>query len=216
MQRPIWYIAILFLTGTSCKTTADNVVGTYEKEGTTTRLLIKKDKTFEFIGPENASTEYSLKPAANQNIFTAGSWDLSNHQLLLNSSMADSLEYESETTDSITRFTTITSFNFWNRYGEPVRIRSIRFPSSKPKPHFGNSIYLFSQDFKATDTLVFYLEGYPDFSYPGTIPYALGNNTHKIILREHYRPAVFKQNAFRCKKNKMFGAENNLSFSKKK
>jgi len=217
MQKPLFFIALLCLIVSSCKVTADTVVGTYQQqEGTATRLVIKKDKTFEFIGPVIiTATGYTYSPT-DQNVLAAGGWELNNKQLLLTSFINDSVEYESSTTDSIARFTSVTSFNFWNRYGDPVPIRSIRLPGSKSKPHFGNGLYLFAQDFKATDTVKFCFEGYPDFTYPGSVPYAIGNNTHKIVLREPYRRSVFNQTIFSCQKNKLLAAENNLAFIKKK
>jgi len=217
MQKPLFFIALLCLILSSCKITADTVVGTYQQnDGTATRLVIKKDKTFEFIGPVViTSAGYSYSPT-DQNVLAAGSWELKNKQLLLNSFATDSLAYESGTTDSIARFTSVTSFNFWNRYGDPVSIRSIRLPGSKSKPHFGNGLYLFAQDFKATDTVRFCFEGYPDFTYPGSVPYAIGNNTHKIILREPYRRSVFDNTIFTCKKNKLLASKNSLAFTKKK
>jgi len=217
MKKPFFLIALLCLTLPSCKITADSVVGTYQqKEGTAARLMIKKDKTFEFIGPVIITAAgYSYSPS-DQNVLAAGSWEIKNKQLLLNSFTTDSLGYENGTTDSIARFTSVTSFNFWNRYGDPVSIRSIRLPGSKAKPHFGNGLYLFAQDFKSTDTVRFCFEGYPDFTYPGSVPYAMGNNTHKITLREPYRSSVFNQTMFTCKKNKLLALKNNLAFTKKK
>ena len=217
MQKPPFFILLLCLLLSSCKMTADSVVGTYQqKEGTATRLIIRKDKTFEFIGPGIITTDGYVYSPADQNVLAAGSWELKNKQLLLNSFTTDSLEFENGPTDSIARFTSVTSFNFWNRYGDPVSIRSIRLPGSKAKPHFGNGLYLFAQDFKATDTLKFCFEGYPDFTYPGSVPYAIGNNTHKIILREPYHRAVFNHTIFDCKKNKLLAAKKNLAFTKKK
>jgi len=217
MQKPFSYIAFLWLILSSCKVTADNIVGTYQQKARNTSILIiKKDKTFEFTGSEIITTANSYPLSSNFNFLTRGTWELDNHQLLLTSFIADSVEYENNMTDSIGRFTSITSFNFWNRYGDPVLIRLIQLPAAKSKPHFGNSLYLFAQDFKATDTVKFHFDGYPDFNYPGSVPYAIGNNTHKIILREPYRPAVFNHLRFTYKKNNLLVSENNLSFAKKK
>ncbi len=134
MQKPLFFIVLLCLILSSCKITADSVVGTYQhKEGTAARLMIKKDKTFEFIGPVIITASgYSYSPT-DQHVLAAGSWKIKNKQLLLNSFTTDSLGYENSTTDSIARFTSVTSFNFWNRYGDPVSIRSIRLPGSNSR-----------------------------------------------------------------------------------
>ena len=149
------------------------------------------------------------------NFLTRGTWDLNSNHVTLNSSASDSLNVDYSFTDSITRFTSITSFNFWNRYGDPVFIRSIQLFRAKPKPHFGNSLYLFAQDFQRTDTLVFQFDGYPDFTYPGSIPYAIGNNTHKIILHEPYRSSAFNNTILIPKKNKLVSSQNSTVFTKK-
>jgi len=217
MQKPVPYIALLLFL-ISCKLTADNIAGTYQQGNKiSSRLILKKDKTFEFAGRENIVSSPDASTNSNHlNFLTSGTWELKSNQLMLNSSAIDSLSHEYGFTDSIARFTSITSFNFWNRYGDPVSIRSILLPPARTKPHFGNCLYFFAQDFKPTDTLVFHFDGYPDFIYPGTIPYAIGNNMHKIILREPYRPAAFNNTVFTLKKNKLLTTENNLVFTKKK
>jgi len=216
MKRPAFYIAFL-LALSSCKLTTDTVAGTYQQENKiSSRLILKKDKTFEFAGNKSAVVDSgTLAKSENLNFLTRGTWELRSNQLMLNSMASDSLSHEYSFTDSIARFTSITSFNFWNRYGDPVSIRSIQFSPAKIKPHFGNSLYLFAQDFQRTDTLIFQLEGYPDFTYPGSIPYAIGNNMHKIILHEPYRSSAFNNAILIPKKNKLLTAQNNVVFTKK-
>jgi hypothetical protein len=216
MHKPALYITFL-LAFSSCKLTADTVAGTYRQENKiSSRLILRKDKTFEFSG-NNCTLVGSAIPANsnNLNFLTCGTWELRSSQIMLNSSASDSLNLEHSFTDSIERFTSITSFNFWNRYGDPVSIRSIRLSPAKTKPHFGNSIYLFAQDFPRTDTLVFQLEGYPDFFYPGSIPYAIGNNMHKIVLQEPYLSSAFNNTVLIPKKNKLLTRQNNIVFTKK-
>ena len=215
MQKPLYYIASLFVL-LSCKMTADNVAGIYQQENRTSRLILKKDKTFEYAGDKSALIEPGSPPTSdNLNFLTRGTWEFGSNHVKLHSRDSDSLSVTPAFTDSITRFTSITSFNFWNRYGDPVSIRSIRFLKSKTKPHFGNTLFLFAQDFQRADTLVFQLAGYPDFSYPGSIPYAIGNNTHKIILHEPYRAAVFNNTVFIPKRNKLLSPQNDIVFTKK-
>ena len=180
------------------------------------RLILNKDKTFEFTGNKSALPEPDLTAGAdNLNFLTSGTWEFSSNHVKLQSRDVDSMSVAPPFTDSITRFTSITSFNFWNRYGDPVSIRSIRLYRSKTKPHFGNSLFFFAQDFQRTDTIVFQLEGYPDFSYPGSIPYAIGNNTHKIVLHEPYRSSVFNNTVLIPKKNRLLSPKNDIVFTKK-
>lgn len=213
MQKTVFYIAILFIVS-SCRPTADTITGTYQQQNkASAKLILKKDKTFEFAGRKKVG--YSAALSDHLNFLTSGTWNLDNNKLWLNSFSSDSLKQDYHFTDSIARFTSITSFNFWNRYGDPVSIRSIHLSPAKSKPHFGNSLYLFAQDFKTTDTLIFHFDGYPDFSYPGSIPYAMGNNMHKIVLWEPYFPAAFSNTFFIPGRNKITTAEKDLVLIKK-
>jgi hypothetical protein len=63
--------------------------------------------------------------------------------------------------------------------------------------------------------VVFQLEGYPDFNYPGSIPYAIGNNTHKIVLHEPYRSTAFNNTVLIPKKNRLLFPKNDIVFTKK-
>lgn len=208
MRLSFLYIALLLLLFSACKVTEEYIIGVYQpKEKNTPRLVLKKDRTFEFTGISSDS--------GNLNILTTGTWQLNKNKLVLNSFTTGTPDYETGMTDSITRFTSITSFNFWNRYGDPLSIRSILLPPAKPKPHFGNNLYLFAQDFKATDTVKFKFDGYPDFVYPGSVPYSIGNNTHKITLREPYREGIFNNTVFTIKKNMLLSSGNNSPLKKK-
>ena len=216
MQKPLYYIASLLVLS-ACKLTADNVAGIYQQENKiSSRLILKKDKTFEFAGDKSALIEPgSPATSDNLNFLTSGTWEFSSNHVKLRSGHIDSLNVTPAFTDSITRFTSITSFNFWTRNGDPVSIRSIRFFRSKTKPHFGNGLFFFAQDLQRTDTLVFHLEGFPDFTYPGSIPYAIGNNIHKIVLHEPYRSSVFNNTVFIPKRNKLLSPKNDIVFTKK-
>jgi len=216
MQKPGYYIALL-LALSSCKLTDDTVAGTYQQEHVmSSRLILKKDKTFEFTGNKSVLPDPEFATSSdNLNFLTSGTWEISSNHVTLNSRKSDSMSVAPAFTDSITRFTSITSFHFWNRYGDPVSIRSIRLHRSKTKPHFGNSLFFFAQDFQRTDTVVFQLEGYPEFSYPGSIPYSIGNNIHRIVLNEPYRSSVFNNTVLIPKKNRLLSAKNDIVFTKK-
>lgn len=216
MQKPTLYIALLFILS-SCKLTDANITGTYQQQNqASAKLILNEDKTFEFAGRKDIGciSKVAAQPD-NINFLTSGTWNLNSNKLWLNSFTGDSLKQDYHFTDSIARFTSITSFNFWNRYGDPVSIRSIHLSPAKSKPHFGNSLYLFSQDFKTTDTLIFHFDGYPDFTYPGSIPYSIGNNIHKIVLWEPYFPAAFSNTVFIPGKKKITTVEKDLVLIKK-
>lgn len=171
----------------SCKTTSQ-VTGIYHADKNTgAQLLLKTDSTFEWVYPGSKTVEIGTdNTTRNLFYYTDGKWKLERGRLLLSSSPSNDPYTNSMANDSISRFTSISSFNFWNRYGEQVNIRSIQLPRAKPKPHFGNTLYFFAQDFQKNDTLVFYLDGYRSFTYPGSIPATIGNNIHKITLYEPY------------------------------
>jgi len=171
----------------SCKTTSQ-VTGTYYADKNTgAQLLLKTDSTFEWIYPGSKTVEIGTDNTTRSLFYyTGGKWKLEGGRLLLHSSSNNDPYISNTANDSISRFTSISSFNFWNRYGEQVNIRSIQLPRANPKPHFGNTLYFFAQDFLKSDTLVFYLDGYRPFTYPGSIQSTIGNNIHKITLYEPY------------------------------
>lgn len=194
---------ILLVLLSACKITEKNIAGTYYPENKQyTRLILKEDKTFELALLDPGTDSLFVPAYTAENFFTTGTWQLENKKLIVKCTVSP-LPDEPAVRDSLARFTNISSFNFWNRYGDPVSIRYIMLPPAKPKPHYGNSLYYFAQDFKETDTLRFYLDGYPRFDFPGSIPPAIGNNIHKITLNEPYHPDAFRDMSFIVKKNKL-------------
>jgi hypothetical protein len=189
-------ILILF----SCKA-SKHVTGIYHAgKDAGAQLVLKTDSTFEWIYPGSKAIEIGTSSTPrNQLYYSGGKWTFDRGQLLLIASANEDAK-NTYANDSISRFTSISSFNFWNRFGEQVKIRAIKLPRSLPKPHFGNTLYFFSQDFHKTDTLVFYLDGYRPFVYPGTIPSAIGDNIHKITLFEPYHETDQKIIKIRGKK----------------
>jgi hypothetical protein len=212
------FVLVIF-TGlfSACKVTEKNITGTYyPRQSQLTRLILKEDKTFELALLNPAIDSLLLTHYPSQNFFTTGTWQLENKKLLLTSNSSANASYACITQDSISRFTTISSFNFWNRFGDPVSIRYIVLPPSKAKPHFGNSLFYFAQDFKVTDTLQFHFDGYPEFNFPGSIPPAIGNNMHKITFTEPCLPNVFKDISFAVKVNKLISPTGKVTFIKRK
>jgi len=132
-------------------------------------------------------TDSVLFPGLSQHGRIAGTWQLHRHNTIW--LFADSLPNSASfvfATDSIARFTSISSFQFIDRFGAPVSIRYVVIPPARPKPHYGNSLYYFAQDISQRDTLRFLFDGFPPVSYPGTIAPAIGNNLHKVTLHEPY------------------------------
>jgi hypothetical protein len=182
----------LLLAGTilvlaSCGS-AKQVSGVYHTSGGEAQLVLKADSSFEWIYPGDKAVEIG-NTHTNRTLlcFTGGKWSIEKSRLVLVPSSDKEAFSTQMADDSISRFTTISSINFWNRFGEQVKIRAIKIARSQLKPHFGNSLYFFAQDFNRQDTLVFHLEGYRPFIYPGSIPGTIGDNIHKITLYEPYQ-----------------------------
>ena len=209
-------IVFLFLLLFSCRLAEKEIAGTYYPDHTgRTRLILNQDKTFEFSLLNPATDTLIFYQPNPSNFFTTGHWEYDKKELVLKSSKNNIHPSIETINDSITHFTAISSMNFWNRYGDPVPIRYILLPPARAKPHFGNSLYFFAQDFKQTDTLKFYFDGYPPFNFPGSIPATIGNNMHKIVLNEPYHPLSLSSISFTAKKNKLFYQSTKLRFKKR-
>jgi len=196
----------------SC-TSVRQISGIYQSSETGSQLALKPDSSFEWIYPGSKETEIG-SGQNNRSLlyFTSGKWSIDKRQLVLVPSSAMENFSAQIADDSISRFTSISSINFWNRFGEQVKIRAIRLPGAALKPHFGNSLYFFAQDFHRKDTLIFYLEGYRPFMYPGTIPGSIGDNIHKITLYEPYHDAGLTAIRVRGKRlymNRQYYVKNN-------
>ena len=118
--------------------------------------------------------------------------------------------------DSITHFTNISSFQFLDRYGNPIAIRSIRFGRSRPKPHYGNSLYFFAQDFQPTDTIRFAFDGYPEFSYPGSVNRMIGNNAHKMNFYDPFMNGGIGAIDMRIRGSRLYLNGTSVSLNQKK
>jgi hypothetical protein len=215
-MKYLGFTFILFLL-VACQTAEKTIVGTYElRDAQRTKLILRQDHTFE-LSMLNASADSILvKDADMANFFTTGLWEVKKNKLQLKTvQVREWPGRDVIVNDSVTHFTSISSINFWTRHGDPIPIRSIVLPAMRPKPHFGNSLYFFSQDFKSADTLKFNLEGYPTFSFPGSIPSTLGNNAHKIVLHEPYRETPFTNLQLAVKKDQLITYSGKLKFKKK-
>src|SRR5262245_2993539 len=105
MQRPAYYIALLFALS-SCKMTAETVAVTYQQENKiSSRLVLKKDNTFEFAGDNSALIDGGNSTNSdNLNFLTSGTWEFSSNHIKLNSRGNDSMGVAPAFTDSISRF----------------------------------------------------------------------------------------------------------------
>lgn len=179
-------------------------MGTYRPKGhSLTRLQLRGDHTFEFALLDPQKDSLLFPKARGQNFYTRGTWQLEGRKKLALKVDPSITPASTDVQDSITRFTKISSFNFWNRYGDPVPIRYLLIPPSRPKPHFGNSLFFFAQDFNPKDTLQFYFEGYKPVKYPGTIARSIGNNMHNITLVESLKSDVFSKVSFEASARKL-------------
>ena len=210
-------ISLLSFLLTNCRVAEKNITGTYHYgKGRLSRLSLNDDKTFELALLNPATDSLFFHANTSMNFYTNGNWEYKKSNLVLKCATRNPNSPTVMVMDSISRFTNISSFNFWNRYGDPVPIRYIIISSSHPKPHFGNSLYFFAQDFKQTDTLRFYFDGYPPFDFPGSVPSTSGNNTHKIVLSESYKPAALPDIKLLVRKNKLRKKGSRLVFLKSK
>lgn len=182
MHRPILYILLCIIIFSSCRVIEPVGNGHYYgPANSSSRLQLNADSTFELAMLDPARDSLLFPGLPFRAFWLTGKWARygKDHWTLLpdmTPNTATSID------DSISRFTTINSFSFWDKYGAPVNIRSIRFGRTRPKPHYGNSLYFFAQDFYEADTVHFEMDGYDEFRYPGSIPWAIGNNGHKITL----------------------------------
>ncbi|HEX6193047.1 MAG TPA: hypothetical protein VFZ42_11820 [Chitinophagaceae bacterium] len=177
----------------SCKVTEHNIAGTYRlKSPSRTKLVLNKDKTFEFVKNFEEPGPLFFPDSTDLNYHTSGRWQLNNDQLILNSFTGESGEFARQAKDSVTHKTDITSFSFWNQYGDPVPIRLIRFPANRTKLHKSNVISFFAEDFVNTDTLEFHFYGYLPYQWLSTPGATSSNSQHRITLYEQTRQGFFQ------------------------
>lgn len=182
----VFFILILC----SCKVTEQNISGTYRlKDASKTKLVLNKDKTFEFEKNFNHPGPAFFPDSTELNFRTTGRWQLEKGQLVLNSFRAPA-NHSQSARDSIIRNTDITSISFWDKYGDPIDIRMIRFPENRTKLHKGNTISFFAQDFTNTDTLEFHFYGYLPFRWIPTAGSNI-NNQHRVTIYETLRQGYF-------------------------
>lgn len=183
-------VLILFVwLFSGCNTINHAVYGTYYLQNDkTTTLSLKEDSSFVY----KSSREDSF--FVSTGIFYAVAKGIELHTL----APANNAKFS----DSVSFFTGITSFSFRDADGNSIDIRRIRINDAPSKAHYGNSLYYFEQDFKATDTIRFFFQGYGLLRYPGDIKKISGNNAHHITLYPYPLPALFRHTLFTGRNNK--------------
>ncbi|GEM_PF-733523 len=189
---------------TACKSAKDNVFGTYYLKNKSATIILQTDSSFIFKTQTRDST-----------FINKGFFNYTHNNLQL-TSLPGNINHAQTISDSITFFTSINSFSFWNTENEPIDIRRIQINNDPSKAHYGNSLYYFEQDFKPTDTIRFYFANYPSVSYPGDIKMIPGNNGHKVTLLPVYLPHIFNKNPFIVKRNKLIDKNGKQNWKKKK
>jgi hypothetical protein len=206
---------LVLITLLSCHVTEKNIVGTYRLRGPSrTMLVVKDDRTFEFVKNFAEPGPVFFPDSTEMNYRTAGNWQLNNGQLILNSFPNGARIFTELASDSITRNTDITSFSFWDQYGDPVPIRMIHFPANRTKLHKSNVISFFAEDFISADTLEFHFYGYLPYRWITKPDAPAVNNQHRITLYEPYRKGFFNNVVLNAGKNKLTSPDNSFSMFK--
>jgi hypothetical protein len=181
----------------SCNTSGKNISGVYRlRPASRTMLILHEDHRFEFIKNFAEPGPAFFPDSTDLNFRTAGNWQQGQKgQLILNSFTANQDNINELTSDSITRNTDISSFSFWDQYGDPLAIRLIRFPANRAKLHKSNIVSFFAEDFAAYDTIEFHFYGYRPYRWIITPAERMNNHQHRITLYEPFRAGYFKNKA---------------------
>jgi hypothetical protein len=209
------FVYVAALAFSSCSVTEQNVAGTYRlKAPSKTKLVLNKDKTFEFVKNFSEPGPVFFPDSTEMNFRTTGSWKLDeNKKIVLNSFPGDVAVKPVREKDSVIH-TTITTFSFWDNYGDPVPIRFMKFPPAKIKLYNANSISFFAGDFGKTDTLEFYFYGYQPVKWRGQFQQMADNFSHRITLYEELRPGYFNQIYFSTKRKRLISADKSFALYK--
>ncbi|GEM_PF-5813398 len=208
------FIAVLFVfAAMGCRVTEKTVTGTYRlKNSSRTKLVLKEDKTFEFVKNMEEPGPAFFPDSTEFNFRTSGQWSWENRMVVLNSNNTWPGPH-APAMDSISPDTEITSFSFRNQYGDPVSIRLIHFPANRVKLHKGNQVSFFAEDFMDADSITFHFYGYPPFSWIAGRG-KRGNSQHRITLFEEPRPAFFQNHKLQATKKKLVNPDRSFSLFK--
>lgn len=213
------YFILLLTAATlfSCKVSQRNIAGTYQLNSPSrTKLVLKEDKTFEFVKNFSEPGPIFFPDSTEFNYRTDGKWELGNNGSLILNSFPDQAGTGQPMTDSLTRTDGITSFSFWNQYGDAVNIRFMKFPPDKVKLFKANIISFFAEDFNSNDSLEFHFYGYPPLKWPEDFPgKPSGSLAHRITLYEQQRNSVFKDVELHIRRNKLLAKDKSFALYKK-
>ncbi len=214
-MKPYILFASLSILLFSCKVSEKNIAGTYRlNQPSRTQLVLKNDKTFEFVKNFSEPGPVFFPDSTEFNYRTSGNWTLSpNGSLILNSFTGQQPALK-QPADSILNNPAMTSFSFWNEYGDPVNIRFMKFPPDKIKLYKANSISFFAEDFDKKDTLEFHFYGYAPVKWPGNFS-AASNGSHSVTLFEEQRHGFFKNVALKAQRKKLLAADKSFALYKK-
>lgn len=190
--RTVWVLllALLPLFFSACSSPNRTISGTYYLQtDKLTSLTLQEDSSFIF------------KTIQQDSFFiNQGTYHTTIKGIELNSLPP---AYHTSYNDSVSFFTGITSFSFWDADGNNLDIRRIQINNEPSKAHYGNSLYYFEQDFKPSDTIRFFFHGYAAISYPGDIKKISGNNAHRVTLYASYLPILYQHTLFTTRRNKL-------------
>lgn len=201
----------------SCSISERKIAGTYHlKEESRTRLVLHKDNTFEFVKNFDEPGPVFFPDSTERNFRTKGNWTLNEEKkVVLNSFNNKTLTPSLHDRDSIIPNTTLTSFSFWNHYGDPVAIRFIKFPPDKIKLYNANTISFFAGDFAKTDTLEFHFYGYRPVKWPNHFIQNMADNfSHRVTLFEEHRDGFFSNVIFFPSKKKLISPDKSFAMYK--
>ena len=200
----------------SCKVAEETIAGIYYfKKFPKTKLVLKKDKTFEFVKNFSRPGIEIFGDSSDLNFRTTGTWQLNEKkQLVLNSFTNKSTGRVFTRSVIMAKDSNITSISFWDFYDDPVPIRFMKFSDDRIKFHLGNSISFFAPDFNEKDTMEFHFYGYKPYTWPDPGYNNADNNRYKIILNEENRQGFFKDVIFIAKRKKLIGPDKHFNLKK--
>ena len=208
-----YYFYLLFAAAiTSCGTVRNTLPATYcLKSSTRTHLVLEKNGGFEFVKNLTEPGPAFFPDSLELNFKTSGTWRLEKGRtLVLNSDLSE--KKTPGFSDTATINPSLTSFSFYNEYGDPVAIRFMKFPPNKIKLYKGNSISFFAGDLTAADSLEFHFYGYPPVNWPADfVNKDTANHSHTITLYQDNRPGFFKDQVFYIRKDKIITRDRNIT-----
>ncbi len=208
------YFLFLFIAAaiTSCHSSRNAVVGTYGLQTSPrTYLKLVDNGRFEFVKNLSEPGPAFFPDSLELNFKTSGTWQMEKgRKVVLNSDISEKTPVGFS--DAAATNPSLTSFSFYNEYGDPVAIRFMKFPPNKIKLYKGNSISFFAGDLTAADSLEFHFYGYRPVNWPAAFANNdTANHSHTITLYQDNRPGFFKDQVFYFRKNKIISRDRSIA-----